>query len=96
MSSLTPVIRVTARQEDEEGNLPVSLIFAWSRVAPLKYTTITRLESTAAIMAARIASMNMSELDVKELFYWSDSQTVLSTLATTLEDLKHSLPIDSR
>ncbi|XP_071827282.1 uncharacterized protein [Apostichopus japonicus] len=76
------------RQKDKEGNLQVSLIFARSRVAPLKYTSIPRLELTAATMAARLTSMILFELDVKEVFYWSDSQTVLKYISNDTRRFK--------
>lgn len=65
------------RQEDKEGNLQVSLVFARSRVAPIKYVSVPRLELTAAVMAARLSSMILLELEVGRTFYWCDSQTVL-------------------
>lgn len=67
------------RQKDKEVNLQILLKFARSRVAPLKYTSIPRLELTAAMMAARLT--NMILLDVKEVFYLSDSQTLLKCIS---------------
>ncbi|XP_014678757.1 PREDICTED: uncharacterized protein LOC106818575 [Priapulus caudatus] len=68
------------RQEDSDGRVQVSLVLARGRVAPLKYVSIPRLELTAAVMGARLANTVLTELGVKEVHYWTDSQTVLRYL----------------
>ncbi|XP_031789094.2 uncharacterized protein LOC116418054 [Nasonia vitripennis] len=57
----------------------VSIIMAKSRVAPLKPSTIPRLELQAALMATRLANTIAKEHDFKitRRVFWSDSQTVL-------------------
>ena len=56
-----------------------SLIFGKSRVAPVKYVSIPRLELTAATLSVKISKMLRDELDIhisSEVF-WTDSQVVL-------------------
>lgn len=57
-----------------------SLIYAKHRLAPIKSTTIPRLELQAAVLSAKVSSVVRSELDISisESFYWSDSMIVLS------------------
>ena len=56
-----------------------SLIFGKSRVAPLKYVSIPRLELTAATLSVKISKMLREELDihVSSEVFWADSQVVL-------------------
>ena len=56
-----------------------SFIMGKSRVAPLKQTTIPRLELTAATVAVRTNRMLLSEIDipVDHVTYWTDSMAVL-------------------
>ena len=42
------------RQVNQDGNVHVSLVMGKSRVSPMKYTTIPRLELTASTVAARL------------------------------------------
>ncbi|XP_058797666.1 uncharacterized protein LOC131667915 [Phymastichus coffea] len=67
------------RTESHDGKVDVSLVMAKTRVAPVKPTTIPRLELQAAVLGARIASTVSEELDIKisEKIFWSDSTTVL-------------------
>lgn len=50
-----------------------------SRVAPLKQTTIPRMELAAAVMAVNIDKMLKRELqlELQESVFWTDSTTVL-------------------
>ncbi|XP_065926161.1 uncharacterized protein [Magallana gigas] len=56
-----------------------------SRVAPLKQTTIPRLELTAATVAVRTDKMLKSELDVPidETVFWTDSMAVIRYIRNT-------------
>ncbi|XP_058803555.1 uncharacterized protein LOC131671274 [Phymastichus coffea] len=67
------------RTESHDGKVDVSLVMAKTRVAPVKPTTVPRLELQAAVLGARIASTVSEELDIKisEKIFWSDSTTVL-------------------
>ena len=50
-----------------------------SRVTPLKYISIPRLEPLAATLSVRISIMLRKELQFPDLqeMYWADSETVL-------------------
>ena len=67
------------RVKDEDGNVNVSLVMGKSRVAPLKITTIPRLELTAAVVSAKVDVMLQEELNYANLkqFFWTDSKVVL-------------------
>ena len=65
--------------EDEDGNVTVSLVTGKSRVAPLKITTIPRLELTTAVVSAKVGVMLQEELNYAKLkqYFWTDSKVVL-------------------
>ena len=66
-----------------------SLIFGKSRVTPVKYVSIPRLEITAATLSVKTSKMLREELDIhisSEMF-WTDSQVVLGYIMI-FEDLK--------
>ena len=62
-----------------DGQAHVSLVFAKSRVAPVKPVTIPRLELCAAVLAVKVSLMLDRELQYQEIkhFYYSDSKVVL-------------------
>ncbi|XP_061159982.1 uncharacterized protein LOC133170834 [Syngnathus typhle] len=57
----------------------VKFVIGKSRVAPLKFMTIPRLELTAAVLAVRVEGMLVEELkmDLEPAVFWTDSTTVL-------------------
>ncbi|XP_061793005.1 uncharacterized protein [Nerophis lumbriciformis] len=60
------------------GAIHCSIVFAKSRVAPIKVTTVPRLEQSAAVVAVRTSDMLNAELELNvEEFFWTDSQVVL-------------------
>ena len=67
-----------------------------TRVAPLRQTTIPRLELQAALYAARLKKTIEDEMDFKfdEIFLWSDSTTVLNWIKNF--KLKHKMYIGNR
>ena len=71
------------RQQDDQGQVDVSIIMAKSRLAPLKRMTIPRLELAAATLAVRQDGLIKAELNVTidETHYWSDSMIVLKYIA---------------
>ena len=64
---------------DRPDGVKTSFVLAKSRVAPLKYVSIPRLELCAALLAARLSKVIKSELRLKvdQITFWSDSTTVL-------------------
>ncbi|KAK7884949.1 hypothetical protein WMY93_028072 [Mugilogobius chulae] len=67
------------RAISEAGQVHCTLVFAKSRVAPTKVTTVPRLELSAAVVAVRTSDMLKGELDLEDAqeFFWTDSQVVL-------------------
>lgn len=67
-----------------DGVVKCSLAMARSKVAPLKQLTIPRLELQAAVLGARMShqiKQNLS-LQLHQTFFWTDSRTVLSWIAS--------------
>ena len=52
------------RQENERGDVAVSLVLGKSRVAPLKVTTIPRLELVAATVSAKVSALVKEEIKI--------------------------------
>lgn len=71
------------RQVSRTGQVSCHLLSAKARVAPLKMTTIPRLELTAALVSASMSHTLKEELDIKvdQEFFWTDSQVVLSYIS---------------
>ena len=71
--------------EDEEGNIHCSFMMAKSRFAPLKKTTILRMELAAAVSATKLGKLVRKESDVKveTSVFWMDSTCVLGYLNNT-------------
>ena len=67
------------RQINADKQVTCSLVMAKARVAPLKPTTIPRLELQAAVLSAKIADKLREELDIPDLqqTFWTDSKVVL-------------------
>ena len=67
------------------GKIQCSLVIAKSRVAPIKYTSIPRLELAAAVLSTKMSAMIRKELQYEDLVehYWTDSQVVLGYLRNT-------------
>lgn len=67
---------------DISGKVYVSLVFAKSRVTPLKQISIPRLELTAAVLSVKVASFLNKEFKFQNVknFYYTDSQVVLGYL----------------
>lgn len=69
---------------DAEGSVKVSLLCAKSRVAPLKASTIPRLELCAAVVGAQLTSSVTQALrcTINRHIFWTDSSVVLGWLKT--------------
>lgn len=67
------------RMVDNNGNIHCSFLMSKSRLAPLKPTTIPRLELAAAVEAVKLDKLLQKELQIplQESVYWSDSMIVL-------------------
>ncbi|XP_062556741.1 uncharacterized protein LOC134221566 [Armigeres subalbatus] len=63
----------------KNGETYCSLVTAKARVAPLKLTSIPRLELQAAVIGTRLSKTVLDTLSIRNMkrFYWSDSQDVL-------------------
>ena len=67
------------REKQEDGQINVSLLYAKSRVTPLKKITIPRLELAAAKEAVKANNTLQRALKTRidDVFYWTDSTIVL-------------------
>lgn len=74
----------------EEGTSSTNLVYAKSKVAPVKKVTLPRLELLAAEMSAKMSQYLAQELklDNLELFLWTDSQIALHWLKGTNKQWK--------
>ena len=63
------------RLKDDAGRIHCSLVFAKSRVAPLKTITIPRMELTAASVSAKLHKFLEEQLDlpIHRSVFWTDS-----------------------
>ncbi|XP_075162909.1 uncharacterized protein LOC142235544 [Haematobia irritans] len=64
----------------QNEHIVCSLISAKSRVAPMKITSVPRLELMAALIGARLSKFicDNHEIVISKKYFWSDSKTVLS------------------
>lgn len=66
-------------QRDSKGHVHSAFVMGKARVAPLKPTTIPRLELTAATLAVRMDTLTRKELELQlaNSTFWTDSAAVL-------------------
>ena len=78
------------RSVNQLGEIFCNLVMARSRVAPLKFTSIPRLELTAATLTVKLAVQLRKELDVEihEEVFWTDSKVVLGYIQNTTKWFK--------
>lgn len=83
---------VYVRLVASDGSISVSLLGTKTKMAPMKSSTIPRLELCSAVLLARWMSRLKVTLDhklfVTDVFAWSDSQIVLSWLNTPHTNFK--------
>ncbi|XP_062716497.1 uncharacterized protein LOC109432742 [Aedes albopictus] len=67
---------------EESQSVECAFVTAKTRVAPLKYTSIPRLELQAAVIGARLAKHvgDTHRIPIKKRFFWTDSMDVLCWL----------------
>ncbi|XP_034537461.1 uncharacterized protein LOC117811344 [Notolabrus celidotus] len=67
------------RHISEDGRVHCALVIAKSRVAPIKVTTIPRLELTAAVVSVAASNTLKEELGLEDTdeYFWTDSKVVL-------------------
>lgn len=70
------------RLTDENGKVACSLVIGKSRLAPIKQTSIPRLELSAAVVASRLYGFISDELEITidKVTFWTDSMIVLGYL----------------
>lgn len=81
---------VYVRSVSENGKVHVHLLTAKSKVAPVKSTTIPRLELCAALLGSRLYNKVRQSLtlEFEEVYFWCDSTIVLGWLSTSPTQLK--------
>lgn len=67
------------KQVNEDGNVHCALVIGKSRVAPIKVTTIPRLELAAAVVSVTASNTLKEELGLTDAteYFWTDSKVVL-------------------
>ena len=75
---------------DVNGNIACTLIIGKSRVCPLKFVSIPRMELAAAVLSVKIASLIQKELAFSNTrhYFWTDSKIVLSYLQSNSRRFK--------
>ncbi|XP_043956787.1 uncharacterized protein LOC122822295 [Gambusia affinis] len=76
--------------KNEEGKFHSAFIIGKARVAPIKQTTIPRMELAAAVVAVKMDKMLRKEmqLDLQDSQFWTDSTTVLSYISSETHRFK--------
>ncbi|XP_053402855.1 uncharacterized protein LOC128558076 [Mercenaria mercenaria] len=70
---------VYLRLKDEKNLISCSLVAGKSRLAPIKQTSIPRLELSGAVVASRLYTLVADELeiDIDSVTFWTDSMIIL-------------------
>ncbi|XP_052745100.1 uncharacterized protein LOC112047560 isoform X3 [Bicyclus anynana] len=86
---------IYVRTVDANGTVHIRLLASRNKVAPLKPTTIPRLELCGAVLATRLHAKVISSLTLKlRLYTWSSSQTLLKR-PSSLHSLGLSVAMES-
>ena len=78
------------RLHNQSGQVHCTLLIGKSRVAPLKFISIARVELTAATLSVKISKMLKNELDihVDDEIFWADSKVVLGYINSDVHRFK--------
>ncbi|XP_063915614.1 uncharacterized protein LOC135131698 [Zophobas morio] len=81
---------VYVRCKNENETYTSHLLCSKHRVAPLRATTIPKLELCAAVLLAELMNKlrTLLDINVEKYFYWTDSEVVLAWLKTDPAKLK--------
>ncbi|KAJ0169222.1 hypothetical protein K1T71_015282 [Dendrolimus kikuchii] len=82
---------VYIRNVGEDGTICVRLLISKNRVAPIKPTTIPKLELCGALLGTRLCRkvQNSLTIPIGRCYFWSDSTIVLGWLSMPSNRLKH-------
>ena len=71
------------RMIDQDGKIHCVFVMGKARNSPMKELSIPRLELQAAVQATRLSNAILCELEepIKEVYFWSDSMTVLQYIS---------------
>jgi hypothetical protein len=74
----------------DSGEVHCKLIMSKARVAPIKVTTIPRLELQAAVLASKIHQFIHTEMElcVDQVYFWTDSKIVLGYINNDVKRYK--------
>ena len=78
------------RMTDVYDNTACCLVLGKSRLAPIKQTSIPRLELCGAVVSCRLYAMLKRELDIKidQVIFWTDSMILLGYINNTTRRFK--------
>ncbi|XP_073949686.1 uncharacterized protein [Choristoneura fumiferana] len=78
------------RSKDTAGAITVRLLASKNKIAPIKPTTIPRLELCGVLLGSRLFTKLLSSLTLKfsNVFFWCDSMIVLAWLESSPTNLK--------
>ena len=78
------------RLVDTAGKIHCSLVIAKSQVAPMKYTSIPRIELAAAVLSTKMSGLVKKEFGFDDIaeYYWTDSKVVIGYLRNTQKRFK--------
>ncbi|XP_059047967.1 uncharacterized protein LOC131843357, partial [Achroia grisella] len=81
---------VYVRCLNNDDTITVHLLTSKNKVAPIKHTTIPRLELCGALLGARLSAKVVDSLTIKinKCYYWCDSTIVLCWLSASPNKLK--------
>ena len=78
------------RLENDQGKIHCVLLIGKSRVSPLKYISIPRLELIAATLSVKVSLLLRRELEIpiNKEYFWTDSKVVLGYISNNSKKFK--------